>query len=65
VIPNDVQCSNAVVPTGLTTPTATSSGGSLAFTGANVLRALLVAAVLILVGLVLLAVTRERRRMRR
>jgi hypothetical protein len=37
----------------------------LAFTGSNIFRLLLVAAVLVLIGLILTAVARERRRMRR
>ncbi|MDQ2724801.1 MAG: hypothetical protein M3Y36_04820 [Actinomycetota bacterium] len=43
----------------------TNNTGPLAFTGANIFRLLLAAAVLLLIGLVLVAVTRERRRIRR
>ena len=70
-------CSNTTLPPGTAPPSGpvaggtsgvsapTNSSGPLAFTGANIFRLLLAAAVLLLIGLVLVAVTRERRRIRR
>jgi alkaline phosphatase len=47
------------------TGTTVTNSGPLAFTGSNIFRLLLAAAVLLLVGLVLTAIARERRRIRR
>lgn len=67
-------CDNTTLPPGTAPPSAgaptstftpTNNSGPLAFTGANIFRLLLAAAVLLVIGLVLVAVTRERRRIRR